>query len=107
MQPEGKGHMSSFIDLATPAELALDFSRWVGDIILIPEKRPKMTDLLLQCPFWKLPAQNPTFLLSLLLTEILQPCLLGGLSPFPRGMGKVAVAFPTGSLAQISESSTF
>lgn len=39
--------MSLFIDLVTPAELALDFSRWVGDIILIPEKLPKMTDLLL------------------------------------------------------------
>lgn len=83
MQPEGKGHMSSFIDLVTPAELALDFSRWVGDIILIPGKLPKMTDLLLPCPFRKLPAQHPTFLLPLLLTGILQPCLLGGLSPFP------------------------
>lgn len=83
MQPEGKGYMSSFIDLVTPAELALDFSRWVGDIILIPGKLPKMTDLLLPCPFWKLPAQHPTFLLLLLLIGILQPCLLGGLSPFP------------------------
>lgn len=99
--------MSSFIDLATPAELALDFSRWVSDIILIPEKLPKMTDRLLPRPFWKLPAQHPTFLLPLLLTGILQPCLLGGLSPFPRGMGEVTVAFPTGSLAQIPESSTF
>lgn len=106
MQPKGKGHMSSFIDLVTPAELALDFSREVGNIIPIPKKPPKMTDLLLPCPFWKLPTQHPTFLLPLLLTGILQPCLLGGLSPFSRGMGKVAVAFPTGSLAQISESST-
>lgn len=66
-----------------------------------------MADILLPCSFWKLPSQHPIFLLPLLPTVILQPCLLGGLSPFTRSVGKMAVAPSTGYLAQTPDQALF